>query len=94
MADESTAESVREPEGDAPPTATPLTTPPSPNYHISLWDTPPAYLCLLCLDQPPVKRSLADVQSHVVTMHAVTAVPTPLASDPSMILPTFATEAA
>lgn len=80
------------PEAAAPETPVVQTVPLASNYHISLWDEPPTYLCLICIEQPPVKRSLAEVQAHVITAHGIEAVPTPMAANPSTILPTVTEE--
>lgn len=56
----------------------------TPNYHISLWDDPPAYVCLLCGGMPPATMTLEAVCAHVGTVHSAVPVPTPLAADPSM----------
>jgi len=64
----------------------------APNYHISLWDDPPAYVCLLCGGQPPATMTLEDVQAHVTTVHQTSPVPTPLAANSSVLLSSVAKE--
>lgn len=59
-----------------------------PNYHIFLWPeppgTPPTYLCLLCEFKDCTQ---AEILVHMPTVHAVDAVPTPLAAQPEALLP-------
>lgn len=64
-----------------------------PNYHIKLWPEPPGpptYLCLIP-ECTYADATLAEIQAHVVTVHSLEPVPTPLAADPS-VLPTLTTE--
>jgi hypothetical protein len=59
-----------------------------PNYHIAFWpdppDTAPTYLCLLCATTSPI---VADIKAHMVAVHGVDPLPTPMAaSDPTPVL--------
>jgi hypothetical protein len=59
----------------------------TPNYHIRLWPEPPGpptYLCLVpeCGFEDATE---AAVQVHVTSAHGLTAVPTPLAADPTLV---------
>jgi len=57
-----------------------------PTYHISLWDTPPTYLCLVCNLRDV---SLATIEAHIPTEHQLEALPSVLAQDYSVNPPAF-----
>jgi hypothetical protein len=60
---------------DSPhPLLTPLL-PATPNYHISIWDEPPTYVCLRC---PAVGMTLPEVSLHVQVDHGELPLPTPM----------------
>jgi hypothetical protein len=72
------------------PAVTPAAAEPSSldaNYHILLWPEPPGpptYLCLVPLCGYK-DATLADIQAHIPSVHSLTAIPTPLAADQTLV---------
>jgi hypothetical protein len=69
---------------EATPAETPVETPTPtqdltiPTYHMVIWDTPPAYLCLPCNYKD---AAFPNLVLHLQTEHNLEPVPTPLAAD-------------
>jgi hypothetical protein len=55
-----------------------------PTYHLDLWHDPRAYYCLVCAT---TGYTLASVTAHLLDVHSLEAVPTPLAQQPPELQP-------